>query len=66
MRGAVVSPTTVSCCQPLGAPTLTGEQAEATAALFKALGDPARVKIVAPPSPTWRERAADDHDRRPP
>jgi ArsR family transcriptional regulator, arsenate/arsenite/antimonite-responsive transcriptional repressor len=33
-------------CQPLGAPTLSDDEAEATAALFKALADPARVKIV--------------------
>ncbi len=36
----------VICCQPLGAPSLTDEQAASTARLFKALGDPARVKIV--------------------
>jgi ArsR family transcriptional regulator len=36
----------IACCQPLGAPTLSDEEAEATAMLFKALADPARVKIV--------------------
>jgi ArsR family transcriptional regulator len=36
----------ISCCRPLAAPTLSDEQAEATATLFKALGDPARVRIV--------------------
>jgi len=36
----------VSCCAPLAAPALSDEQAEATAALFRALGDPARVRIV--------------------
>jgi ArsR family transcriptional regulator len=36
----------VACCAPLGAETLSDEEAEATADLFKALGDPARVKIV--------------------
>jgi len=36
----------VTCCTPLGEPSLTAEQAEATAELFKALGDPARVRIV--------------------
>jgi len=35
-----------ACCQPLGAPSLTDDEAAATAALFKALADPARVKIV--------------------
>jgi ArsR family transcriptional regulator len=41
---AVATP--VECCAPLGAPTLDDEQAAATAELFKALGDPARVRIV--------------------
>ena len=36
----------VACCAPLGAPTLSVEEAEGTAELFKALGDPARVRIV--------------------
>jgi ArsR family transcriptional regulator, arsenate/arsenite/antimonite-responsive transcriptional repressor len=36
----------IACCKPLAAPTLSDEEAGATAQLFKALGDPARVKIV--------------------
>ena len=36
----------VACCAPLAAPTLSVEEAEGTAELFKALGDPARVRIV--------------------
>jgi ArsR family transcriptional regulator len=36
----------IACCQPLNAPALSEEEAEATATLFKALADPARVKIV--------------------
>jgi ArsR family transcriptional regulator len=36
----------VDCCAPLSAPTLSDEEAASTAALFKALGDPARVRIV--------------------
>jgi ArsR family transcriptional regulator len=36
----------VACCAPLGAIALTAEEAEGTAELFKALGDPARVRIV--------------------
>lgn len=36
----------VACCGPLSAPTLTEEEAAGTAELFKALGDPARVRIV--------------------
>lgn len=34
------------CCRPLDDDGLTTEDATATAALFKALGDPARVRIV--------------------
>ena len=37
---------TVACCAPLASPRLTEEEASATADLFKALGDPARVRIV--------------------
>jgi len=36
----------VACCAPLAAPALTDEEAVATAELFKALADPARVRIV--------------------
>jgi len=36
----------VTCCARLAAPTLSDEEAEATAELFKALGDPARVRLV--------------------
>ncbi|MGE5689587.1 MAG: ArsR/SmtB family transcription factor [Pseudomonadota bacterium] len=36
----------VACCAPLSAPTLSDEEATATAELFKALADPARVRIV--------------------
>jgi ArsR family transcriptional regulator len=36
----------VACCAPLAAPTLSVEEAEGTAELFKSLGDPARVRIV--------------------
>ena len=41
---AILEP--VACCAPLAASTLTDEEAEATAELFKALGDPARVRLV--------------------
>jgi ArsR family transcriptional regulator len=36
----------IDCCLPLGVERLDDEQADATAALFKALADPARVKVV--------------------
>jgi ArsR family transcriptional regulator, arsenate/arsenite/antimonite-responsive transcriptional repressor len=38
--------TGVECCAPLAAETLADGEAKATAELFKALADPARVKIV--------------------
>jgi ArsR family transcriptional regulator, arsenate/arsenite/antimonite-responsive transcriptional repressor len=37
---------TVDCCVPLAAPTLSADEAAATADLFRALADPARVRIV--------------------
>ena len=36
----------IVCCAPLAEPLLRDEEAAATAELFKALGDPARVRIV--------------------
>jgi ArsR family transcriptional regulator, arsenate/arsenite/antimonite-responsive transcriptional repressor len=39
-------PAVIACCAPLAAPSLSDEDAFATASLFRALGDPARVKIV--------------------
>ena len=36
----------IVCCAPLAAPTLDEVEASATAELFKALADPARVRIV--------------------
>jgi ArsR family transcriptional regulator len=36
----------VACCAPLGASNLTDDEAEATARLFRALADPARVRIM--------------------
>jgi ArsR family transcriptional regulator, arsenate/arsenite/antimonite-responsive transcriptional repressor len=50
---AMATPTTTTlpmadaaCCTPLGAPSLTDDQAQETARVFKALADPHRVKIV--------------------
>jgi ArsR family transcriptional regulator len=42
----IVDVSPISCCAPLAAPVLSADEAEATAALFKAVGDPARVRIV--------------------
>jgi ArsR family transcriptional regulator, arsenate/arsenite/antimonite-responsive transcriptional repressor len=36
----------VACCRPLAGATLSDEEAAATAEVFKALADPARVRIV--------------------
>ena len=36
----------IACCAPLAARVLSADEAEATAELFHALGDPARVRIV--------------------
>jgi ArsR family transcriptional regulator, arsenate/arsenite/antimonite-responsive transcriptional repressor len=36
----------IVCCEPLASPMLGEKGAEATAELFKALADPARVRIV--------------------
>jgi ArsR family transcriptional regulator len=43
---AEASQTAVACCAPLAATGLTDTEAQATAGLFKALADPARVRIV--------------------
>ena len=39
-------PMASACCTPLGAPSLSDDQAQATASLFKALADRHRVRIV--------------------
>ena len=36
----------IDCCAPLAAEALSAEEVAATAELFRALGDPARVRIV--------------------
>jgi ArsR family transcriptional regulator len=36
----------ISCCAPLATPALSDEEANATATIFRALADPARVRIV--------------------
>ena len=41
-----MEPTAIACCAPLAAPVLSDDEAEATAALFRALGDAARVRIL--------------------
>ena len=43
-KSALLEP--VQCCAPLSASALSDEEAEATAVLFKALGDPARVRLM--------------------
>jgi ArsR family transcriptional regulator len=46
MRTSSSSLPVISCCAPLATPSISEEEAEATATLFRALADPARVKIV--------------------
>ncbi len=36
----------IACCVPLASPAISDEEAVATAEIFRALGDPARVRIV--------------------
>jgi ArsR family transcriptional regulator, arsenate/arsenite/antimonite-responsive transcriptional repressor len=36
----------IACCAPLSAETISDDEANATAEIFRALGDPGRVKIV--------------------
>ena len=36
----------LACCAPLAALTLSDDEVEATARLFRAIGDPARVRIL--------------------
>ena len=38
--------TAIACCVPLAAPAISGDEAAATADIFRALGDPHRVRIV--------------------
>jgi ArsR family transcriptional regulator len=40
------APSATACCRSLAAPALSDLEAEATAALFRALAEPARVKIL--------------------
>jgi len=46
MRLEALTREAVACCAPLAAATLTEDEASATAELFRALGDPARVRIL--------------------
>ena len=45
-RAPFVTVQAVACCAPLAASILSDDEAGATAELFKALADPARVRIV--------------------
>jgi ArsR family transcriptional regulator len=42
----IVNTLPIVCCAPLASPLLSDEEADATATLFRALGDPARVRIL--------------------
>ena len=41
-----ISPAPIACCTPVAAPDINTEQADVLAAIFKALADPHRVRIV--------------------
>src|ERR671930_2263533 len=41
-----IEPPPVACCAPVAAPDITTDQAQTLAAVFKALADPHRVRIV--------------------
>jgi ArsR family transcriptional regulator, arsenate/arsenite/antimonite-responsive transcriptional repressor len=41
-----VAPAPIACCTPVAAPDITAEQADVLAAIFKALADPHRIRIV--------------------
>jgi ArsR family transcriptional regulator len=42
----VVQAPAVACCAPIAAPEVSDDEARASAAVFRALGDPHRVRIV--------------------
>lgn len=46
VRELQVSQPPAVCCSPLAAPGMSSEDAEMTATVFKALGDPSRVRIL--------------------
>ena len=46
MKSIPIEDVPVACCTPLAAPSMSPGEAAATASLFKALADPARVRIV--------------------
>ena len=46
MSAVPETPTPIACCAPVSAAVLSAEEAEATAAVFRALADPARVRVL--------------------
>lgn len=46
MRELAIERAPAACCSPIAASGMSGEDAELTAAVFKALSDPGRVRIV--------------------
>jgi ArsR family transcriptional regulator len=45
-RGSVLATITQACCPPLAVAPLSGEQAADLAPMFKALGDPVRLRLM--------------------
>jgi len=46
MYELTLTPTPIACCAPIAAPALSDTEAQATARLFRALGDPTRVRLL--------------------
>jgi ArsR family transcriptional regulator, arsenate/arsenite/antimonite-responsive transcriptional repressor len=46
LKSLLEHPAPVACCAPLAASSLSDEEAEGTARLFKALADPSRIRLV--------------------
>jgi ArsR family transcriptional regulator len=46
MKALERGPVPVACCTPVSAPSITDEEATTLASVFRALGDPHRVRIV--------------------
>ncbi len=45
-RASLLAPTAAACCAPAGEDALTASAAEDVAKVFKALGDPTRVRLL--------------------
>ncbi len=46
MNDLTLAPAPIACCAPIATPALSDTEAQATAKLFRALGDPTRVRLL--------------------